>query len=31
MKIYKMSKFGTKIKVLDFIRVKAKILINMYF
>ena len=31
MKIYKMSRFGPKIKLLDFIGVKAKILINMYF
>lgn len=31
MKIYKMSRFGPKIKILGFIRVRGKILINMYF
>ncbi len=31
MKIYKMSRFGPKIKALDFVGNEAKILINMYF
>lgn len=31
MKIYKMSRFGPKNKVLDFIGERGKILINMYF